>query len=117
MQKLPPHEIVDLEGGRRVYRRKETGGSVRTLPVWTLDGEIDRMKQKQSEGKLQEYFDGLVANLTQYSAEPRDPMFFEWFSECFEISTKAYGMVVADTGIVNDTEMEFGSDLEEEFGS
>lgn len=78
---FPPHEVIEKEG-RRVYRRKETGGCVRTLIVWTLEGCRQRIKDRMnSPDGAAKWFEEQAKTLAFYAKEPVDPMFLAWFSE------------------------------------
>lgn len=113
---FPPHEVIEKEG-RRIYRRRETGGTVRTLVVWTLEGCRQRIKDRMSTADgARKWFDEQVNTLALYAKEPVDPMFLAWFSENYAIATQAYDELVAPsvTAIEN---FGFNNDELEVFGA
>lgn len=107
----PSHEIIEKDG-KRTYVRLEQGGNRRVLTVWSLENCRQRVKERQAEGRLREFFDNMAAQLAFHSKEPCDPMLAAWFQECWENCERAYNEVVAPA----DTIEEFGTTDIEEFG-
>lgn len=132
--KMNQHTIRE-ENGRRIYERIESFGHHRRLIVWSYQGCKEKLQAKFKEAGregVSEMFQKMAVALETYcNGAHKDPMFDEWFTECWNAMERAYEdmfptqmalpvaphLVIPPVVLPDTTIEEFGADEIEEFGA
>lgn len=112
---IPPHTRVEDEHGNIIYKRLEAGGNTREMRAWPLQNCLSKLRDKQKDGKLNEFFAELTKVLEHYNDGP-DPMMKEWYAECVNNCNTAYYMLTEPVAPPATIETFGMADEIEEFG-